>query len=80
MPECEKCGEEINSLDYKRTIHGTAKPENGMVIYSPDFDKFRQEITYSCPKCGQELFNDDYQAEQFLKGGGKCIPLKSTRI
>lgn len=64
IPVCPKCKEEINYLQYSSTIEetGTYDIKHG---YDKDYGNVCQ-IKFQCPDCGEELFNDEEDAYNFL--------------
>ena len=72
MPKCPKCNVEIKSLIYSETkdIWGSASiDESGDMEFNEEYDICEEQkpYIYSCPECNKKLFDDDEEAEEFLK-------------
>ena len=79
MKKCPICGEEIDYLAY----YSGKQDRMACVYYNEKFDKCSYnysgwgiisrsggtESCYSCPKCGELLFNKKIEAKEFLKSG-----------
>jgi len=62
MPKCRKCDEIIETLDYV-----SSKIEKGVFngdIYEDSYPD--TEIAFSCPICGEQLFDNEEKAREFL--------------
>jgi hypothetical protein len=69
-PVCPKCGKEINVLNHVqsgrivREFDGKARQRHSRQEFCPDNDV----NTWSCPLCDTELFTDEEEAREFLRG------------
>ena len=67
MPNCPECKEEIAYLDYE-----SHKVECGTFDvggnFEDDYLKERRELVFLCPECGEVLYNNEGEANEFLKG------------
>jgi len=64
MPKCPKCSEEISWLAVAET-----KKVTGSFYSKKDCDIESTEVieeTWSCPECGEQLFNTEEEADKFL--------------
>jgi DNA-directed RNA polymerase subunit RPC12/RpoP len=72
MPRCPECGKEISYLLVERVEGGMAElDEEGELEYEWADDYYGDEavgLRYICPECGKVLFEDEYDAEAFLRG------------
>jgi len=65
MPFCPNCGKKINRLIYWENAANVAKFD-GKDYY--DWDTVEvYECGYECPECGTQLFDNEEDAERFLK-------------
>ena len=73
--KCPKCGDEINFLHYSgeqiTSWSGTASISENNLEHDCDYDSHDydadENVTYTCPECGEVLFTDQKEAEVFLK-------------
>ena len=78
MPKCPKCGKEINELtvevidigSVRLNSHGELEYEFASDIYGDSV----KGIKFTCPECGAELFDNEEDAEDFLKPKAKEFP------
>ena len=71
MAECPECGTEIEHLtyrsytlnEYRFTIDST---KTGKYDFQIKDDREEIDISYYCPKCGEELFYEEPEATDFL--------------
>jgi len=79
MPECPRCGKEIDHLIFDGSEEMSATVvlnSKGLVDYI-NWQSFGiNDGEYKCPECGEVLFTDEGDAEAFLRGklkdkGGK---------
>jgi len=72
MAKCLKCGAEICNLKIRSIDYGTLEidDENGDLNYEWISDLYGDQqkgIEFRCPQCGELLFTDYEEAEDFLK-------------
>ncbi len=72
MTKCPKCNEEIDELWFSKTkeINGSVGLDNDNCLeFDEDYDIFEEQkpYTFGCSECGEALFNDDEEVEEFLK-------------
>ena len=80
MAKCKKCEEDILNLNYCSVIHHSGifeKGADGEYSFEEDIQDFWNEAqsTFECPECGEELFYNSDDAEQFLNNNDKNMPL-----
>lgn len=71
--KCPKCKGEIESLNFSkaRNVFGTInlnEKQEAEWIEEFDIDEEQKQYEYRCPECNEILFEDDEEAENFLKG------------
>jgi predicted RNA-binding Zn-ribbon protein involved in translation (DUF1610 family) len=73
MPKCPKCGKEIDFL--KNYVSNTTEEFNfslndkGEPVYEyVDALTYGSNSVYACPECGEDLFTNEEDAIEFLKG------------
>jgi transcription initiation factor IIE alpha subunit len=75
MPKCPECGEEIHELFYTLIDGGRAwLNDDGELEYELASDTYGDSvigIRFTCPECGAELFDNEEDAEDFLKPKAK---------
>lgn len=70
MPKCPKCKVEIEYLYYEArkiqiergTFDGEFKDDGGLAGYDEE-----HELDLKCPECDEILFDDECEANEFLK-------------
>ena len=72
MPKCLKCKEEINTLYFSKTRNITGSvglDKDGDMEFDEDYNIHDQQepYAYRCPDCDEILFEDDEEAEKFLR-------------
>jgi len=73
MPKCPECGKEINYLIFSGEEYVTATVslrKNGTIDYTNwnSCGGFGDIMDYSCPECHAILFDNEEDAEAFLRG------------
>ena len=71
MPKCPKCGAEVDCLINIQDVWEEFRfwiDEDGDVNYE-DMDSWDGDLNeFKCPSCSEVLFEDEGEAEAFLKG------------
>jgi hypothetical protein len=71
MPKCPKCEAEISELFYTLIDGGKVwLNDDGKLEYELASDIYGDDVKgvkFTCPECGAELFDNEKDAEDFLK-------------
>ena len=71
MTKCPKCKEEIENLNFSKTkeISGSVVFDGNDIEFIEEFDIYEEQKphTYRCPECNEILFENDEEAEEFLR-------------
>ncbi|MEM3432618.1 MAG: hypothetical protein QXG08_01025 [Candidatus Methanomethyliaceae archaeon] len=71
MPKCPKCGAEISELRVVAHNPGRLALVDGTPVYEWASDVYGDSVVgmeYICPECGETLFSEPTEAENFLTG------------
>jgi hypothetical protein len=65
MPKCPECKERITTLDFREEYTTSAEMDKHGHYNNQD-DSSCDNGTWRCPECGDELFDSEREALQFL--------------